>query len=394
MIYLDNASTTYPKPDNVYKVMDKFLKDEGVSPGRGGYKSAMHAGYLVMEARVRISKFFGGDKPERLIFTLNATDALNLAIKGALKEGDNVVTSLLEHNSVMRPLRRLEATKSITVTQVDNSPDGFVYPDDVKKAINNKTKLVTITHASNVLGTIQPIAEIGKMIKEVNDKILFLVDCAQTAGVLPIDINESCIDLLAFPGHKALFGPPGTGGLYIKDGIELTPWREGGTGVDSISPTQPTDMPFWLEAGTPNTVGIIGLKEGIAFIIDNKDAIWKHEIKLLDRFIQQIKDDKRFEIYGSKDANKHVGCISINIKGIKPEEVGTRLDELANTAVRAGLHCAPYIHRKIGSFPEGTVRFSPGFFNTIEEIDTAVGALHKIAEAGPGKIEVPPSSTR
>ena len=181
---------------------------------------------------------------------------------------------------------------------------------------------------------------------------------------MPIDIKKSCIDLLAFPGHKALLGPPGTGGLYVRNGVELKPWREGGTGVDSISPTQPTDMPFWLEAGTPNTVGIIGLKEGIAFITEKgTETIWKHEIELVDRLIQQLIDDTRFEIYGSKDARKQMGCISINIKGMKPEIVGTRIDEIANIAVRAGLHCSPYIHRKIGTFPQGTVRISPGFFN-------------------------------
>lgn len=381
MIYLDNASTTYPKPERVYDAMDKFLRELGVSPGRGGYESAVQVGHVVAETRNKIAKFFGGDNPKRVIFTLNATDALNIAIKGILKEGGHVVTTQLEHNSVSRPLKRLEELNIITITKVDNSLDGFVDPDDIKKALNKNTKLVIITHASNVLGTIQPIAEIGKAIKEANPLVFFLVDCAQTAGVLPIDIKEACIDLLAFPGHKALFAPPGTGGLYVGENVELGPWREGGTGTDSISPTQPTPMPFWLEAGTPNTVGIMGLNEGVSFVTEKgTDAIWGHEVELVGRLISRLEDDDRFKIYGSKDAQKHVGCVSINIKGMKPQDVGICIDQLAYIAVRAGLHCAPYIHRKIGTFPDGTVRLSPGFFNTIEDIDTAVEALCRIAE--------------
>lgn len=380
MIYLDNASTTYPKPETVYKAMDKFLRELGVSPGRGGYESAIRVGKIISETRVRIANFFGGDSPEKVIFTLNATDALNIAIKGVLEKGDNVITTHLEHNSVSRPLKRLEEAGMITVTKVDTSPDGFINPDDIKKAINKNTKLVIVTHASNVTGIIQPIKEIGKTVKQVNDKVLFLTDCAQTAGVCNINVKDFCIDLLAFPGHKALFGPPGTGGLYINGDINLNPWREGGTGVDSIAPTQPTNMPFWLEAGTPNTVGIIGLNEGIKFIIEKgTDTIFKHESALVDNLISQLEDDNRFIIYGSKDTNKHIGCLSINIKGMKPQEVEVGIDKLANIAVRTGLQCAPYIHRKIGSFPDGTVRLSPGFFNTKEDVDIAVKSLKQIA---------------
>jgi cysteine desulfurase / selenocysteine lyase len=381
MIYLDNASTTYPKPESVYKAMDGFLRDLGVSPGRGGYESAVRTGQLISETRERITKFFGGSSPEKLIFTLNATDALNIAIKGVLKKGDNVITTHLEHNSISRPLKRLEESGFITVTKIDNSPDGFLAPDDIKKAINKNTTLVAVTHASNVTGVIQPIAEIGRTIKEVNDKVLFLLDCAQTAGVCDINVKKFHIDLLAFPGHKALFGPPGTGGLYLNGNVDLTPWREGGTGVDSIAPTQPTDMPFWLEAGTPNTVGIIGLNEGLKFVMEKEiNTIFEHESNLVARMINQLENDDRFIIYGSKDAKKHVGCLSINIKGMKPQEVEVEIDKLFNIAVRTGLQCAPYLHRKIGSFPDGTVRLSPGFFNTEKDIDIAVKSLKQIAD--------------
>ncbi|MFA5033763.1 MAG: aminotransferase class V-fold PLP-dependent enzyme [bacterium] len=381
MIYLDNASTTYPKPESVYKAMDKFLRELGVSPGRGGYESAVQVGRIISDTRTRIANFFGGDFPEKLIFALNTTDALNIAIKGTLKKGDNVITTHLEHNSISRPLKRLEDSGFITVTKVDSPPDGFIDPDDIKKAINKNTKLVAITHASNVTGVIQPIGEIGRTIKEVNDKVLFLVDCAQTAGVCDINVKKFCIDLLAFPGHKALFGPPGTGGLYVNGDIILSPWREGGTGVDSIAPTQPTNMPFWLEAGTPNTVGIIGLNEGLKFVIEKGiNTIFEHESNLVAHMISHLKNDDRFIIYGSKDAKKHVGCLSVNIKGMKPQEVEVGIDKLAGIAVRTGLQCAPYVHRKIGSFPDGTVRLSPGIFNTEEDVNIALTSLKQIAD--------------
>jgi cysteine desulfurase family protein len=379
MIYLDNASTTYPKPESVYHAMDRFFRESAVTPGRGAYESAVEAGNTMAKTRKLIASFFGTAGPDRVIFTLNTTDALNIAIKGILRKGDHVVTTHLEHNSVSRPLAKLEKTGMITVTKVDNSPDGFVDPDDVKAALKKNTKLVVMTHASNVLGTIQPISEIGEVVR--NHSAFLLVDCAQTAGVIPINLEETYIDMLAFPGHKALLGPPGTGGLCLGKDIELNPWREGGTGVDSISRTQPTDMPFRLEAGTPNTVGIVGLREGMNFVGNKGIAtIWKHEIELVDRLISQLADDKRFTIYGSKDAAKHVGCVSINIDGMKPGAVGLDLDRLGSIAVRAGLHCAPYVHQKIGSFPDGSVRISPGYFSTTEDVDVAVETLRRIAD--------------
>ncbi|MBC8548615.1 MAG: aminotransferase class V-fold PLP-dependent enzyme [Candidatus Brocadiales bacterium] len=380
MIYLDNAATTFPKPECVYKAMDKYMREKCANPGRAGHRMSVEAEQEIEKARVAIARIIGIKEPARMIFTYNATDALNMGIKGLLCKGDHVITTKLEHNSVSRPLKGLENRGVITVTWVDNSDEGFISADDIKSAIRSNTKLIVCTHASNVLGTIQPIREIGEVARERD--LIFMVDAAQTMGVCSIDVEEQYIDMLAFTGHKGPFGPPGSGGLYVGDRVELNAWREGGTGFEPETLYQPDSLPYKLESGTPNSVGIIGLKTGIEFCIkEGIDKIRQHERKLTMRLISEFESDTRFEIYGCLDEDRKVGIISVNIKGLQPGEVAAILDNTFNIAVRPGMHCAPYIHREIGTFPEGMVRMSPGYFNTMEEIEETISGLKEIADS-------------
>lgn len=379
MIYLDNAATTFPKPECVYEAMDKFLREKGANPGRAGHRMSVEAEQEIEKARFIVAGFLGVKSPERLVFTFNATDALNMGIKGLLCKGDHVITSRLEHNSVSRPLSGLEKRGAITVTRVENSDDGFISPDDIRKAVRSNTKLIVCTHSSNVLGTIQPIREIGEVARERD--IVFMVDAAQTVGVCDIDVEEQYIDMLAFTGHKGPFGPTGSGGLYVGKNVKLRAWREGGTGFEPESISQPDTLPFQLESGTPNSVGIVGLRTGIEFCIkEGIETIRQHERKLALRLVSGLESDDRFEIYGNVDEDRKVGIVSINIKGLKSGEVGAILDNTFNIAVRPGLHCAPYTHQRIETFPEGTIRLSPGYFNTMEEIEETVSGLMKIAD--------------
>ncbi len=380
MIYLDNAATTFPKPECVYEAMDKFLREKGANPGRAGHRMSVEAEQEIEKARVIVAKLLGIKNSERMIFTFSATDALNMGIKGLLCEGDHVITTELEHNSVSRPLGSLEDGGVITVTRVENSDDGLIDADDITKAIRSNTKLIICTHASNVLGTIQPIMEIGEIARERD--LVFMVDAAQTMGVCRIDVEDYNIDMLAFTGHKGPYGPPGSGGLYVGERVDLRAWREGGTGFDPESLLQPDTFPYKLESGTPNSVGIIGLKTGLEFCIkEDIDQIREHESKLVLRLISALETDHRFDIYGGLDGDRKVGIVSLNIKGLKPSEVGAILDNTFNIAVRSGMHCAPHIHRRVGTFPEGMVRISPGYFNTMEEIDETISGLKEIADS-------------
>ena len=379
MIYLDNAATTFPKPECVYTAMDKFLREKCANPGRAGHRMSVETEQEIVKARVTLAKFLGIKHPERMIFTFNATDALNMGIKGLLREGDHVITSNLEHSSVSRPLTGLEKHGVITVTRVANSEDGFINADDIRNAIEANTKLIVCTHASNALGTIQPIREIGGVARE--KEIMFMVDAAQTTGVCDIDVETQRIDMLAFTGHKGPFGPPGIGGLYVGENVRLQAWREGGTGFEPESLSQPETLPFKLESGTPNSVGIVGLRTGIEFCIkEGTDTIRTHERDLALRLIKGLEADDRFKIYGGRDENEKVGIVSLNIKGLNPGEVAAILDNRFNIAVRPGMHCAPHIHREIGTFPEGTVRVSPGYFNTVNDIEETISGLKKIAD--------------
>ena len=380
MIYLDNAATTFPKPECVYTAMDKFLREKCANPGRAGYRMSVETEQEIVKARVTLAKFLGIKHPERMIFTFNATDALNMGIKGLLCEGDHVITSNLEHSSVSRPLTGLEKHGVITVTRVANSDDGFINADDIRNAIEANTKLIVCTHASNALGTIQPIREIGGVARE--KEIMFMVDAAQTTGVCDIDVETQRIDMLAFTGHKGPFGPPGIGGLYVGENVRLQAWREGGTGFEPESLSQPETLPFKLESGTPNSVGIVGLRTGIEFCIkEGIDTIRTHERDLALRLIKGLEADDRFKIYGGRDENEKVGIVSLNIKGLNPGEVAAILDNRFNVAVRPGMHCAPHIHREIGTFPEGTIRVSPGYFNTVNDIEETISGLKAIAES-------------
>ncbi len=380
MIYLDNAATTFPKPECVYTAMDKFLREKCANPGRAGYRMSVETEQEIVKARVTLAKFLGIKHPERMIFTFNATDALNMGIKGLLCEGDHVITSNLEHSSVSRPLTGLEKHGVITVTRVANSDDGFINADDIRNAIEANTKLIVCTHASNALGTIQPIREIGGVARE--KEIMFMVDAAQTIGVCDVDVEARHIDMLAFTGHKGPFGPPGIGGLYVGENVKLQAWREGGTGFEPESLSQPETLPFKLESGTPNSVGIVGLRTGIEFCIkEGTDTIRTHERDLALRLIKGLEADDRFKIYGGRDENEKVGIVSLNIKGLNPGEVAAILDNRFNVAVRPGMHCAPHIHREIGTFPEGTIRVSPGYFNTVNDIEETISGLKAIADS-------------
>lgn len=378
MIYLDNAATTFPKPEIVYKTMDTFYRTLGANPGRSGHKMAVAAEKEIEDTRSVIAKLFGIKKVNRFILTFNATDAINMGIKGLLKQGDHAITTYLEHNAVSRSLSGMEHKNVITVTKVRNSPYGFIDPVEIRSAITSKTRLIVMAHAPNVLGTIQPIREIGKIARENN--IIFMVDAAQTAGVCEIDVNELFVDMLAFTGHKGPLGPTGTGGLYVGERVTLEPWREGGTGFEAASLTQPAELPFRLESGTPNTLGIAGLRAGIEYVFSKGiSAIRAHEQKMTGKLINALKDDQRFILYGTTDISKKVGILSLNIKGFKPAEVGAILDQSFGIAVRPGLHCAPFAHQVLGTFPDGTVRISPGYFNTEDDIDQLLIALDKIA---------------
>ena len=377
MIYLDNAATSFPKPERVYVRMNKYIREEAANPGRSGHRLSVAAESQIVQARNVLAKLLGAKKSERIVFTLNCTDSLNIAIKGVLKDGDHVITTILEHNSVLRPLNALEVSKKITVTKISPSKEGFIDPQDIKKAIKKNTKLVVMTHASNVVGVIEPVREVGRIAREAG--ALLLVDAAQTAGIVPIDIEADFIDLLAFPGHKALYGPPGTGGLYVGERVTLTPWREGGTGFNSESEIHPDVFPFVLEGGTPNSVGIAGLREGVEFILEKGiENMRAHEQSLVKRLRDSLRKLPGITLYGTDDVTKSVAPVSFLLEGIEPQELSIVLDQSFEIATRAGLHCAPLMHEFLKTAPQGCVRFSPGYFNTLEEIDQAVNAVKNV----------------
>jgi cysteine desulfurase/selenocysteine lyase len=386
MIYLDNAATTFPKPESVFHGMDTFMRTSAANPGRSGHRRAVEAEAMINETRRLLARLFGCSRPERIVFTLNATDALNMAIKGLLRPGDHAITSVLEHNSVSRPLNQLEQNGTIALTRLPANGDHQIDPEDVMRAFRPSTRLVALTHASNVTGTIQEIAAIGPRIRERN--AFFLVDASQSAGVVPITFEKDCVDLLAFTGHKALLGPTGTGGLVIGERVDLAPWREGGTGGDSSSPLQPSELPHRLEGGTPNIFGIAGLREGIRLLLKHGvENVLTHERSLLEEFYRALRDPGMFQWYGAdrviaeQQGKGRLGLVGINLPGLSPAELAAILDERFDIAVRAGLHCAPYAHKHLGTFPEGFVRLSVGIMTTAEEVRKAAAAFDEIALA-------------
>ena len=378
MIYLDNAATSYPKPEAVYQALDRFARQSLANPGRAGHKMALEAERALDDTRHLLNQFFHGEGPERFIFTLNCTDALNMAFKGVLHEGDHVITTDLEHNSVSRPLRAMELADYITLTRIPADAGGTVDPAAIARAFTPKTRLLAVTHASNVLGTVQPIADIGRIARQRD--LLFLVDAAQTAGVLPVDVQAMHIDLLAFPGHKSLLGPTGTGALYVGPRAPVGPWREGGTGGDSASETQPREFPHFLEGGTPNVLGVAGLAAGVRYVQEQGlERIHAHETELVERLWRRLDEIGGYEVFGHRDASRRVGTLSFRSPALAALELGGILDQSFNIAVRPGLHCAPYVHRALGTFPDGTVRVSPGPFNTGEDVDHLARALQEVA---------------
>lgn len=378
-IYLDNAATSFPKPDVVYHTANDFMMKLGVSSGRGAYREALTADRMLYDTRKGIAKLFNIKDVSRIIFTNNVTQSLNLAIKGILNPGDHVVTSSMEHNAVWRPLKVLECEKGIRISAVSCDSKGMLDPQDLKKAIRQDTRLIVLLHASNVTGGLLPIAEAGSIAREYG--IPFLVDSAQTAGVYPIDVESMKIDLLAFTGHKGLLGPMGTGGLYINEDILLKPLIEGGTGGDSLLESQPDDLPDRFEAGTMNMSGIAGLGEAVRFILNKGiEKIREKEETLISGTISGLSGIEGVTLYGPYEWENRVGVISFNIMDSSPQEIGRILDEKYDIMVRTGLHCAPCAHRTIGTIDRGTVRAGIGYFNTHDDINRFVEAIKDITK--------------
>lgn len=372
MIYLDNAATSFPKPESVYDEILKCMKTYAANPGRSSHDMAIKAESKIMDARKEISILFNIKNPLNIVFTSNATESLNIAIKGLEEKKAHFISTHIEHNSVLRPLNAIrENGAEVTLLKVNK--EGYLDIQDIKKNIKKNTKAIIINHASNVLGTLQNIKEIGKMARE--NGIIFVVDASQSAGVIPIDVEEDNIDILAFPGHKGLFGPQGTGGIYIREGIKLKSYMQGGTGSISNLMVQPEFLPDRFESGTRNTPGIVGLYEGVKFI--NKvgiNNIRKHENILVSYLISELKKMSQITIYGGCNYKNRGAVVSINIDNIDSADVGYFLNE-KGIAVRTGYHCAPLIHNIIGTVNKGTVRISPGYFNTLEDIENLLKAL-------------------
>jgi cysteine desulfurase family protein len=381
MIYFDNAATSWPKPPGVVEAMVHFMEKIGANPGRSAHRLAVESGRIVYSTREAVAELFNAPDPLRVVFGHNVTEALNLALRGLLRPGDHVITSSMEHNSVMRPLRALER-QSVEVTVVQCSPQGFLDPADVEAAVWPNTTMIALNHASNVVGTLLPVAEVGRIACRHN--LLLLVDAAQTGGAYPIDMQADSIDLLAFTGHKSLYGPTGTGGLIIGERVDvdrLEPMKRGGTGSRSEREEQPNFLPDLCESGTPNTVGLAGLEAGVRWVLERGvDAIRAHEVELAQRLIEGLSAIPGVAVHGGHDAHRQTATVSFNITGVEPSEVGLRLDEEYSILCRVGLHCAPAAHKTLGSFPVGTVRFGLGAFNTLEEVETALEAVRQLAQ--------------
>ncbi len=378
MIYFDNAATSFPKPECVYRAVDKCMREYCANPGRSGHRLSLESGRILLEARELFSELVNSKKSDSVIFSLNATDAINVALKGLLKSGDHVITTSMEHNSVLRPLKTLEK-QGVETTIIQCNKKGELSLEKISKAIKPSTKVIISTHASNVIGTKMPIKEMGLLAH--NEKLIFIVDSAQTAGTYNIDVEDMNIDILTFTGHKGLMGPQGVGGFYIREGIPLKQMREGGTGSMSEYLEQPEILPDKFESGTPNMPGIAGLASGLSFIKEKGiENIRKHEETITKYFIQQASEIKDIILYGLLDVDNHAPVVSLNIKGKTSSEVSFALDRNYDIATRPGLHCAPMAHKTIGTFDQGTVRFSFGYFNTKNEVDIAIEALKSISK--------------
>ncbi len=380
MIYLDNAATSFPKPDVVYDFMHDFYRENGVSPGRSGFDASLKAEELVMETRKLLTELFHpGGNPNRLTFSYNASDSLNMIIQGLAEKGDHVVYTRLEHNSVLRPLHHLHADGVIEVTQVGFDARGYVSPAEIEGAIRANTKMVVVNHCSNVLGTIQPVEEIGRICKKAG--VFFVVDTTQSAGVIPIDMSSMGVDVVVFTGHKCLLGPTGIGGSYVGEGVPVRPTRFGGTGVRSAQEAHIEEYPYRLECGTLNMVGVAGLNAGIKWLINEGiDVIHDREMRLWDRLRKGIQQFENVVTYCADGVEHHSPVLSFNIRNFEAADVGTLLDVDYNIACRTGLQCAPGVHALLGTDKvHGTVRLSIGPFNTDDHIEQAIRAVGEIA---------------
>ena len=382
-IYLDNAATAFPKPDAVHEAVENYSRHLGAAMGRGAYREAREVQDLVDLARARVANLLGAEDPSRIVWTLNGTDSLNLAIHGLLRTGDHVVTSVMEHNSVLRPLRALEDRIGLEVTRVGCDGSGRIDPAEIEAALRRNTQLVVLAHASNVTGTIQPIEEVGRIARDRG--VLFLLDSAQTAGHLPIDLSRLPVDLLACPGHKGLLGPLGTGVLYLRPGIEerIGTLREGGTGSSSEDDRHPGFLPDKYESGNHNVPGIVGVGAGAAFLLDQGlNKLRCHEQALTERLLEGFEEIPHVRTYGPREVADRMGVVSLWVEGYAPHEFAGILDDQFRIQVRSGLHCAPLAHRALGTLEQGgTVRFSVGPFNTPQQIEVTLRAVREIAEA-------------
>lgn len=379
LIYLDNSATSYPKPEVVYKYMDNFYRTKGVSPGRSGFDAAIETEEIVQNTRKMLCQLFNGDDPKRLTFSYNASDSLNMILTGLAEKGDHIITTMLEHNSVLRPLHHLHLQGVAEITHIPFDDQGYLDPDDIKKAIRKNTKMVVVNHSSNVIGTVQPITEIGKICKAAG--VLFVVDASQSAGAIPIDMKAMGIDALAFTGHKCLMGPTGIGGSYIMEGVPIQGTRFGGTGVRSAQKTHLTEFPYRMECGTLNTVGVAGLYAGTKWVLEQGiEKLHAQEMELWKKLKNGIKDIENLTLYCAEDPANRNAVLSMNIDKFDSGDVGTMLDVDYDIACRTGLQCAPLVHERIGTVDiHGTVRLSMGPFNTEAHIDAAIEAIKDVA---------------
>ncbi len=376
-IYCDQAATSFPKPRVVIEAISSFLINTSGSPGRSAHGYAIEAGRTVFEARETVADFFNCPSSEQVIFTANVTESLNLVLLGLLQTGDHVVTTSMEHNSVMRPLQYLKESRNVDFTLVSCDDQGRLDPKDVQRALRPETKLVVVNHASNVTGTILPIEAVG----EIKGNAFFLADTAQSAGVIPIDMQKARVDFLAFTGHKSLLGPTGIGGLCLSKDIPLNFLKRGGTGSRSESWVHPDFLPDRYESGTPNTVGIAGLNAGIRFIQGRGlERIRGHELRIIRQMMDGLGAIKGVKIYGPRAADEKTAIVSLNIEGKSPSEVCLILNREYGVMSRGGLHCAPIAHKTTGTFPDGTVRLSLGYFNAMAEVDQVIRAIYEISK--------------
>lgn len=378
-IYLDNAATTWPKPPAVYDAVDQYLRNNGAAAGRGVYREAVEADRLVESARAKVARLINAPDLSRIVFTLNATDALNLALHGIVQPDDRVVTTDVEHNSVLRPVQALAQSHEVKVTRVACDDTGLVDLESLRQSLLEGARLVVVTHASNVTGVIQPIDEIITAAHQAGAKVL--VDAAQSTGQLAIDVQALGVDLLAASGHKGLLGPLGTGFLYIAPGLEaeVQSLRQGGTGTKSDEDIQPTTMPDRYESGNANVPGLAGVAAGVDYLLkESVETIHDREFALIQRLMQGLAELPGLRMFGPPIGAPRVGLLAITVDGYDPRELAALLDASFGIQVRAGLHCAPRIHKQLAAWPTGTVRFSVGPFNTEEDIDAAIAAVREV----------------